>query len=264
MAGEVVVTHTKVSPLADWTQTDVDEYIAAGLLPPGTLLADIMLNSDWNANHTLAGMTQLLSSIRDFVVVDMNNDNYTMSVAEATAYLKIITNTGVGKTLTWPTTSDAYTSVDQQISMQGATNPVILASQSGGATATLPAGTIGSSAITYIPGVTVSSKNQVDGVYYRAGHNGVVGNAGATRTLAAADAGKVVRMSNAAASTVTIDPMATVEMGENCLVRVICGGAGGLTIAPGAGVTITGITTAVLNQMVTLMRDGMTDTWYVA
>lgn len=262
MVDNVYVTHTKVDGIADWTQVQVDALIAAGKLPAGTTLANVILSSDWNANHTLVGMTELLSSIRSYVVINMGADDYTMTLAEATAYLKVLTNVGVGKTLTWPTTSDGYTSVDQAISMQYATNPVILASETGGGTITLPAGAIGSSAITYLPGAAVVSKNQIDGVYYRAGHNGVNVISDATYTLVAADVGCLVVMANALASTLTIPPLADVTMIPNAVINVMSTGVAGLTIAAGAGVTIIGVLTLAVNRSLTLMRDGTTDTWY--
>lgn len=258
----VTVTHTKVDGIPDWTQVQVDALIAAGKLPAGTTLANVILGSDWNANHTLAGMTELVSNIRDYVVIDMGAGDYTMTLAEATAYLKIITNEGTGSTLTWPTTSDGYTSIDQQISMQYATNPITIASQSGGVTDTLQPGLIGSSAITYIPGVNASSKNKLDAVYYRSGHNGVNSQSGATYTLVALDTGKVVVMANAAASTLTIPPSATADLGVNALVYATSGGAGGMTVAAGAGVTIIGDTAVAANRMLHLLRDGSTNTWY--
>lgn len=260
----VTVTHTKVDGVADWTQVQVDALIAAGKLPAGTTLANIVLGSDWNATHTLAGMNELVSNIRDYVVIDMGGGNYTMTLAEAVSYLKIITNEGSGSTLTWPTTSDGYTSIDQQIAMQYTSNPVILASQSGGGTVTLAAGLTGSSAITYLPGVAVESKNQIDGVYYRAGHNGINSQSGATYTLAAGDAGKLIVMANAAASTLTIPPAATANLGINAIVYAMSAGAGGLTIAAGAGVTIIGDTAVAANRTFHLLRSGSTDTWYTS
>lgn len=51
----LTITHTKVDNIADWTQADLDAQIALGNYPPGTLLADIVLPSDWNDEHTLTG-----------------------------------------------------------------------------------------------------------------------------------------------------------------------------------------------------------------
>lgn len=51
----LTITHTKINAITDWTQAQLDAQIALGNFPPGTLLADITLPSDWNANHTLSG-----------------------------------------------------------------------------------------------------------------------------------------------------------------------------------------------------------------
>lgn len=48
------VTHAKTDTIADWTQGELDAAIAAGQYPPGTVLADIVLPSDWNANHNVS------------------------------------------------------------------------------------------------------------------------------------------------------------------------------------------------------------------
>lgn len=38
----------KVNNIPDWTQAELDAQISLGNFPPGTLLADIVLPSDWN------------------------------------------------------------------------------------------------------------------------------------------------------------------------------------------------------------------------
>jgi len=47
------ITHQKTNNIPDPTQVDLDAQIALGNYPSGTLLADITLPQDWNANHTL-------------------------------------------------------------------------------------------------------------------------------------------------------------------------------------------------------------------
>lgn len=51
----LTVVHPKTNTITDWTQPQLDAQIALGNFPPGTLLADIVLPSDWNADHTLTG-----------------------------------------------------------------------------------------------------------------------------------------------------------------------------------------------------------------
>jgi len=60
------INHTKTNSIADWTQADLDAAIAAGLFPSGTVLADIVLPSDWNADHTnpdIADVTGLQTAL---------------------------------------------------------------------------------------------------------------------------------------------------------------------------------------------------------
>ena len=47
------ITHSKTDTIPDWTQEQLDAQIAAGNYPAGTLLADIVLPSDWNAGHVI-------------------------------------------------------------------------------------------------------------------------------------------------------------------------------------------------------------------
>lgn len=45
----ISIKHAKTNNIADWTQADLDAQIALGNFPPGTVLNDIPLPSDWNA-----------------------------------------------------------------------------------------------------------------------------------------------------------------------------------------------------------------------
>jgi hypothetical protein len=51
----LTITHTKVDNITAWTQNDVNAQIAAGNLPAGTTINDLVLSTDWNANHSLSG-----------------------------------------------------------------------------------------------------------------------------------------------------------------------------------------------------------------
>jgi hypothetical protein len=52
----VTVKHSKTNSITDWTQAQLDEQIALGNFAPGTTLANIVLPSDWNNDHTLTGV----------------------------------------------------------------------------------------------------------------------------------------------------------------------------------------------------------------
>lgn len=63
----ITVTHAKTNSITDWTQAELDAQIALGNYPPGTLLADIVLPSDWNDGHTITGLgTAAASDTGDF------------------------------------------------------------------------------------------------------------------------------------------------------------------------------------------------------
>lgn len=62
--------------------------------------------------------------------------------------------------------------------------------------------------------------------------------AGTAYTLALADAQSVVELTNAAAVTVTVPPASSVAWAVGTVIAVFAAGAGGVTIAPGGGVTI--------------------------
>jgi hypothetical protein len=51
----VTIKHAKTDTISDWTQSDLDAQIAAGNYPAGTVLANIVLPSDWNNDHTFTG-----------------------------------------------------------------------------------------------------------------------------------------------------------------------------------------------------------------
>ena len=52
----VIVKHNKTNTITDWTQAYLNEQIALGNFPSGTTLANIVLPSDWNNDHTLTGL----------------------------------------------------------------------------------------------------------------------------------------------------------------------------------------------------------------
>lgn len=51
----VTVKHSKTNAISDWTQAQLDEQIALGNFAEGTVLADIVLPSDWNNDHIFTG-----------------------------------------------------------------------------------------------------------------------------------------------------------------------------------------------------------------
>jgi hypothetical protein len=86
---------------------------------------------------------------------------------------------------------------------------------------------------------------------------------GTTYTLVLADAGKVITASNAAAITVTVPPNSSVAFPTGTELDLIGIGAGIVTVALGAGVTVNATPSRVFRAQhsgATLLKVG-TDTW---
>ena len=79
----VTIKHAKTDNIADWTQPDLDAQIAAGNYPPGTVLADIVLPSDWNNDHTVTGLGTMATQDANAVSITGG----TMSGVAITGYI---------------------------------------------------------------------------------------------------------------------------------------------------------------------------------
>lgn len=86
---------------------------------------------------------------------------------------------------------------------------------------------------------------------------------GTSYTLVAADAGKVVTMDNASASTLTVPPNSSVALPVGTQVDVVMLGAGVVTLTPGAGVTLSGTLVMTQHARVRLLKV-TTDSWNAA
>lgn len=84
-------------------------------------------------------------------------------------------------------------------------------------------------------------------------------------TLVLTDAGKQVTMSNAAASTLTVPPNASVAFAVGVRIRVIQLGAGAVTLTAGAGVTVseTGNNLVLGQYQSAILVKQATNTWIV-
>jgi hypothetical protein len=79
----ITIKHAKTDTIADWTQADLDAQIALGNYPPGTLLADIVLPSDWNDDHTVTGLGTMATQNANAVAITGG----TMSGVTITGYI---------------------------------------------------------------------------------------------------------------------------------------------------------------------------------
>lgn len=221
--------------------------------------------------------------VRGFGIVNMANADYVMTADEAALGAIAVFNSGDGtKTLTYPATSDGTVPNTVMIITAFSGNVFYVASESWGIPKLMSAPEV--DIILYGYGVGVSSfygsnihDSIADGGLYAPTQNAVydaingalnTSSAGIavkttiTESSAATDAGKRVYCSNAAAVTYTIEPSATADLGNNGTFRLQAG-AGGITIAAGAGVTLVGSTTVAAYDCITCDRDGVTETWYL-
>lgn len=95
----------------------------------------------------------------------------------------------------------------------------------------------------------------------------IVDDATTARTLTTADAGKLIRCSNVAATAVTVSPQSAQSWVAGTQVHLRRAAAANLTISPASGVTLnapSGGTLVMTNNMtVTLMRTNTADVWDV-
>lgn len=88
---------------------------------------------------------------------------------------------------------------------------------------------------------------------------------GTTYTLVLTDATACVRCTNAAAITLTLPPNSAAAIPVKSMIMILQGGAGAITVAAGAGVTVESpngaVTTAAGDFRVLFKRD--TDTWVI-
>ena len=93
--------------------------------------------------------------------------------------------------------------------------------------------------------------------------NAQAGSGTSAYTFVLADARQLVTATNAAAKTFTIPPQSSVTWLANSTIRVVNYGAGALTIAGGAGVTVTNATSTIAQYgSAALIRTG-SDAWTV-
>jgi hypothetical protein len=73
----VIVKHNKTNSITDWTQAQLNEQIALGNFPSGTTLANIVLPSDWNNDHTLTGLGTMAEQNANSVAITGGTINNT-------------------------------------------------------------------------------------------------------------------------------------------------------------------------------------------
>lgn len=82
-------------------------------------------------------------------------------------------------------------------------------------------------------------------------------------TLNTIDLNRILDCTNSAEMSITVPPASTTDFGPNAVLHVRAGGAGGVTLVPGSGVTLTGCVEIAEGEIATIKRKDKTNTWYV-
>jgi len=147
----VTIKHSKTNAISDWTQAQLDEQIELGNFAPGTTLADIVLPSDWNNDHTLTGLGTMAEQNANSVAITGGTINNT-TIGATTA------TTGRFTSVTTP--SVTATTLDLALNSVG-TGTINLSSGNGIAFRALDNGATGNSWAAY--GSTVSPVLEASG-----------------------------------------------------------------------------------------------------
>ena len=109
----VTVNHAKTNAISDWTQAQLDEQIALGNFAPGTTLANIVLPSDWNDDHTLTGLGTMAEQNANTVAITGGSVNGTTigATTASTGKFTSVTTPSVTATTTDLTLSAISTGV---------------------------------------------------------------------------------------------------------------------------------------------------------
>jgi hypothetical protein len=249
--------HIKTSAIADWTQADLDAQIALGNYPTGTVLADIVLPTDWNDLHeNTLDIYSAENVLGNYAVLDLLSGDKTLTTANVETFVGylVLLNAGAASTITWAYPNDSLCN-QHIIDTRFCAYPVTISFNSN--TAVIPAGGVFDC---YIFDLAVIEQYTTNNYQARIGTNGssLISVSG---DLTKVYIGRTV-VCDTAGCTLTIKNAATEDMGENALIRVGYKGAtGSLTIAAGAGVTLTGATSILPNDFAILQRDGTSDSW---
>lgn len=218
--------------------------------------------SEWKLDQEFGFQRQVKNAIRSNVVIDIADADYTLTLDEAIAGIKIIINSGTTqRTITVPTITDGICGVSSIYSLLFCSSNIEIVSESGGPSAIILAGSH-SDEIVYLDGLIAISTGYAYAKKANAKTNGYIPKTGATYTAALDDTGCVLSMNNASASTLTLPTEATAGWYTDCKLIIRSGGAAGLTVAGSGGVTLVGVTSLTTNQIVTAYYTG-SDTWVI-
>ncbi len=214
---------------------------------------DILQTDMTNAQTNI---TNLQLNVKGLSLVDMGAGNYTMSNGEAESAAFAVTNEGDGtKTLLIPNTSGGNRPAQQTVVSTTATKGFFLALQSGGAS------------IYVNPGLVINISTTVSGVINvdsytnmvsRGATNGVRVVSGTTANIDDSDQGKVIKCTNAGATTLTVlNGLLT----NNFTCLVYSTGAAGVTVQGDGTSVVSGNTALAITESASICRDLLTENY---
>lgn len=226
------------------------------------LFVNYLDTSEWKKDQEFGFQKQVSMALRDYVIIDIADADYTLTLDEAIAGVKVIVNTGTAtRTVTIPTVSDGISGTSFIFSLAFCSSNIEVVSETFGSPATIFAGAFAEE-IFYLDSSFSYSLAEAYAKRSNAKANGYAPQTTTTYTPVFADLGKVVSMNHASSSTLTIPTAAAAGWYDECKIIIRSGGAAGLTIAGSGGVTLVGITALTTNQIVTAYYAG-SDTWVI-
>jgi hypothetical protein len=144
----VIVKHNKTNTITDWTQAQLDEQIALGNFPSGTTLANIVLPSDWNNDHTLTGVGTMAEQDANSVAITGGTINNTTigATTATTGRFTSVTTPSVTATTTDLTLSAISTGT---VKLQTA-NGIAFTARDNGTTVANYISSVGTSGVPYL------------------------------------------------------------------------------------------------------------------
>jgi hypothetical protein len=205
----VTVKHSKTNAISDWTQAQLDEQIELGNFAPGTTLANIVLPSDWNNDHTLTGVGTMAEQDANSVAITggtINGTTIGATTASTGTFTTLIGGADVAnygqltggattKAIEWKSLgSDSNVAFSIRSKGTGAIN--LAAGSSGvnisnGGTVTAITRTAGGSGYATAPTVTISPPTTAGGVQATATCTVTAGSVNTTFTITNAGSGYI-------------------------------------------------------------------------
>jgi hypothetical protein len=229
---------------------DEDEYVS------------YLDTSSWKLDQEFGFHLQVSNALRSYVIIDIADADYTLTLDEAIAGFKFIVNSGTTqRTITVPTVSDGICGTASVYSLVYCGSNLEIVSESGGTSALILAHTA-SEEVIYGYGVLATPMSESYVKKANSMTNGYVAETSTAYAPTLDDLGRIISMNHASASTLTLSTEATAGWYADCKLIIRSGGAGGLTIAGSGGVTLVGVTALTTDQIVTAYYTG-SDTWVI-